>query len=142
MFICILIKWWVMLEINREIASFPSPAPEDPKYTLTGDSIEEISVKLVRMMVDTQWPGFRVTITKKTQKYKITLPGGPRFALKNGLVPMELMILIRIRQMSESERPDENGWYRQRSVVELCALPLGMRLNRGFAILSGNKHDL
>jgi hypothetical protein len=137
-----------MLQINgqredREASPLPTVSSlGDAKYTLTGNSIEELVVKLVRMMVDAQWPGFRITITKKTQKYKIILPGGPRFALKNGLVPMEVIILITIRQISDTESPDENGWYRQRSVVELCAMPIGMKLSRGFAILSGNKHDL
>lgn len=30
----------------------------------------------------------------------------------------------------------------QRTVSELSTMPYGMRLARGFAILSGNKHDL
>lgn len=30
----------------------------------------------------------------------------------------------------------------QRTVTELTTMPYGMRLTRGFALLSGNKHDL
>lgn len=59
--------------------------------------------------------------------------------------------------MSENDQADgffddsPPGWYCssesdgsqcQRTVSELSTIPYGMRLARGFAILSGNKHDL
>jgi len=131
-----------MLEMNGEIVSVSVPELRTPKYKITADSVDELFVKLIRLLERFQWPGFRVTKTKKTKKYEITFPGGPRLEL-NGLIPRTVKISITIRPLEAYERWNMYGdLNRQRSVVESCKMPYGMRLRRGFAILRGNKHNL
>jgi hypothetical protein len=111
---------------------------ESAKYSVGGNCLEEVFFKLAVLLAKHGWPGFRVTNYKKSQKYEIVLPGGPRFTLKNGLTPLEVRLRFKIYPLKETEG-DRN---RQKSVFDYSNIPYGMRLARGFAILSGNKHDL
>ncbi len=120
--------------------STPESAPVCvARYSVTGDSIEDLTVNTALLMAAHGWPGFRITNYKKGQKYAIVLPGGPEFALDNGLVPLEVVLRFKIRPMTDAERrgeSDDNGGVKP--VDEYCAMRMNGRLSDGFAALAGN----
>jgi hypothetical protein len=123
-----------------ETDSTPGGAPvRGSKYSVSGDSVEELIVNAALLMAEHGWPGFHVAKHKRSQTYEITLPDGPRFALENGPVPLEVVLRFRIRLMSDaeatSESDDNNG---VKPVDEYCAMSMNRRLSEGFTTLAGN----
>lgn len=107
-------------------------------FSIGGNSIEEVFVKFALLLAKHDWPGFSRKKYKKSQRFEIILPGGPRFALENGLAPLEVKLTIKICPSKGTRDHERSEW----SVLDYSNMSYGMRLARGFAILSGNKHDL
>src|SRR5262249_3167418 len=97
------------------------------EYTIMGNSLDEVAFNLFSLLAEHDWPGFRTTRAFDTFCKSIVLPGGPRFALENGLIPMEIELKFEYCLAEEV-------------LVEAldCEMPYELRREDGFAILDAS----